>query len=117
MIRNLVSCELAYINTSHPQFIGGNRAIAQVRLLLRRAVLRCVVLCCAASRCAALRCVALCCTALRRAVLCCAALLSRLVMVLWRGGWIAQHWPSVGGGLWVGWVEREKERPLGAGSL
>ena len=31
MIRNLVSCELAYINTSHPQFIGGNRAIAQVR--------------------------------------------------------------------------------------
>lgn len=32
-IRNLVACELAYINTSHPQFIGGNRAIAQVRLL------------------------------------------------------------------------------------
>jgi dynamin 1-like protein len=30
MIRNLVSCELAYINTSHPQFIGGNRAIAEV---------------------------------------------------------------------------------------
>ena len=30
MIRNLVSCELAYINTSHPQFVGGNRAIAQV---------------------------------------------------------------------------------------
>ncbi len=30
MLRNLVSCELAYINTSHPQFIGGNRAIAQV---------------------------------------------------------------------------------------
>lgn len=30
-IRNLVACELAYINTSHPQFIGGNRAIAQVR--------------------------------------------------------------------------------------
>lgn len=29
-IRNLVACELAYINTSHPQFIGGNRAIAQV---------------------------------------------------------------------------------------
>ena len=25
-----VACELAYINTSHPQFIGGNRAIAQV---------------------------------------------------------------------------------------
>lgn len=36
MIRNLVSCELAYINTSHPQFIGGNRAIAQV--LERRGV-------------------------------------------------------------------------------
>lgn len=30
MIRNLVACELAYINTSHPQFVGGNRAIAQV---------------------------------------------------------------------------------------
>jgi hypothetical protein len=30
MIRSLVACELAYINTSHPQFIGGNRAIAQV---------------------------------------------------------------------------------------
>ena len=29
-IRNLVACELAYINTSHPQFVGGNRAIAQV---------------------------------------------------------------------------------------
>ncbi|KAI3436285.1 hypothetical protein D9Q98_002338 [Chlorella vulgaris] len=29
-IRNVVACELAYINTSHPQFIGGNRAIAQV---------------------------------------------------------------------------------------
>ncbi|PRW60097.1 dynamin-related 3B-like isoform A [Chlorella sorokiniana] len=32
----LVACELAYINTSHPQFIGGNRAIAQV--LERRGV-------------------------------------------------------------------------------
>ena len=30
MIRNLVLCELAYINTSHPGFVGGNRAIAQV---------------------------------------------------------------------------------------
>lgn len=30
MIRNLVACELSFINTSHPQFIGGNRAIAQV---------------------------------------------------------------------------------------
>lgn len=35
-IRNVVACELAYINTSHPQFIGGNRAIAQV--LERRGV-------------------------------------------------------------------------------
>lgn len=35
MIRNMVACELAYINTSHPGFIGGNRAIAQV--LERRA--------------------------------------------------------------------------------
>ncbi|KDD75260.1 dynamin, partial [Helicosporidium sp. ATCC 50920] len=35
MIRNLVSCELALINTSHPAFVGGNRAIAQV--LERRA--------------------------------------------------------------------------------
>jgi dynamin 1-like protein len=35
MIRNLVACELAYINTSHPRFIGGNRAIAAV--LERRA--------------------------------------------------------------------------------
>ena len=30
MIRNLVACELAFINTSHPQFVGGNRAIAEV---------------------------------------------------------------------------------------
>jgi hypothetical protein len=29
-IQNLVACELAYINTSHPQFIGGNRAIQEV---------------------------------------------------------------------------------------
>lgn len=36
MIRNLVACELAYINTSHPQFIGGNRAIAQVRMKCKR---------------------------------------------------------------------------------
>lgn len=31
MIRDSVACELAYINTDHPSFIGGNRAIAQVR--------------------------------------------------------------------------------------
>ncbi len=30
MIRDLVACEHAYINTDHPSFIGGNRAIAQV---------------------------------------------------------------------------------------
>lgn len=36
MIRDLVACELSYINTSHPQFIGGNCAIAQV--LERRSV-------------------------------------------------------------------------------
>ena len=30
MIRDLVACEHAYINTDHPAFIGGNRAIAQV---------------------------------------------------------------------------------------
>lgn len=30
MIRDGVACELAYINTDHPAFIGGNRAIAQV---------------------------------------------------------------------------------------
>ena len=30
MIRDCVSCELAYINTDHPAFIGGNRAIAAV---------------------------------------------------------------------------------------
>ena len=30
MIRDLVSCEHSYINTDHPQFIGGSRAIATV---------------------------------------------------------------------------------------
>jgi len=34
MIRDLVDCEHAYINTDHPQFIGGNRALSQVTLLL-----------------------------------------------------------------------------------
>lgn len=38
MIRNFVACELGFINTSHPQFIGGNRAIASV--LERRAAPR-----------------------------------------------------------------------------
>ena len=31
MIRDLVECEHAYINTDHPQFIGGNRALSQVK--------------------------------------------------------------------------------------
>ena len=31
MIRDLVACEHAYINTDHPSFVGGNRAIAQVQ--------------------------------------------------------------------------------------
>ena len=30
MIRDLVSCEHSYINTDHPHFIGGSRAIATV---------------------------------------------------------------------------------------
>lgn len=30
MIKNHVACELAYINTCHPLFIGGNKAISQV---------------------------------------------------------------------------------------
>jgi Dynamin GTPase effector domain len=30
MIANLVKLELAYINTSHPDFIGGSRAVAQL---------------------------------------------------------------------------------------
>lgn len=30
MIRDCIACELAYINTDHPSFIGGNRAIAAV---------------------------------------------------------------------------------------
>ncbi len=32
MIRDLVACEHSYINTDHPAFIGGSRAIAQVLL-------------------------------------------------------------------------------------
>ena len=30
MIRDLIDCEHSYINTDHPDFIGGSRAIAQV---------------------------------------------------------------------------------------
>ena len=36
MIRDLVACEHSYINTDHPAFIGGSRAIAQVLLKLAR---------------------------------------------------------------------------------
>ena len=35
MIRNLVDCEHSYINTDHPNFIGGSCAIAQARLCSR----------------------------------------------------------------------------------
>ncbi len=35
MIRDLVACEHAYINTDHPAFVGGNRAIAQVCRFVR----------------------------------------------------------------------------------
>ena len=30
MISNLIQVELAYINTSHPDFIGGKQAVAQL---------------------------------------------------------------------------------------
>ena len=30
MIRDLVACEVSHINTDHPSFIGGSRAIAVV---------------------------------------------------------------------------------------
>jgi dynamin 1-like protein len=30
MVKNLIQCELAYINTSHPDFIGGSQAIAEI---------------------------------------------------------------------------------------
>ncbi len=36
MIRDLVACEHSYINTDHPAFIGGSRAIAQARPRRRR---------------------------------------------------------------------------------
>ncbi|CAG9463279.1 unnamed protein product [Pedinophyceae sp. YPF-701] len=37
MIRNLMECELAHINTSHPDFVGGSQAVALV-MQRRRAV-------------------------------------------------------------------------------
>mmetsp|Transcript_16093 Transcript_16093/g.30405 ORF Transcript_16093/g.30405 Transcript_16093/m.30405 type:complete len:810 (+) Transcript_16093:287-2716(+) len=36
MVSNLVKIELAYINTSHPDFIGGSRAVAQLMRKLER---------------------------------------------------------------------------------
>jgi hypothetical protein len=35
MIASLVQCQLSYINTIDPNFVGGTTAIAQVRNLLR----------------------------------------------------------------------------------
>jgi hypothetical protein len=32
MISSLVQCQLSYINTTDPNFVGGTTAIAQVRL-------------------------------------------------------------------------------------
>ena len=34
MITDLIKIELAYINTNHPDFIGGSRAVAQVFLFV-----------------------------------------------------------------------------------
>ena len=41
MISSLLECELAFINTSHPSFIGGLRAVSQVKIfqLLERALI------------------------------------------------------------------------------
>jgi dynamin 1-like protein len=36
MVSNLVKIELAYINTSHPDFIGGSRAVAQLMRKLEK---------------------------------------------------------------------------------
>jgi len=36
MVSNLVKVELAYINTSHPDFIGGSRAVAQLMRKLEK---------------------------------------------------------------------------------
>jgi len=36
MVSNLIKIELAYINTSHPDFIGGSRAVAQLMRKLER---------------------------------------------------------------------------------
>ncbi|KAJ0398185.1 hypothetical protein P43SY_000554 [Pythium insidiosum] len=36
MIQNLIQIELAYVNTNHPDFIGGSRAVAQLMEKLQR---------------------------------------------------------------------------------
>ena len=36
MVTNLINIELAYINTSHPDFIGGSRAVAQLMRKLEK---------------------------------------------------------------------------------
>ena len=36
MVSNLIKCELSWLNTNHPNFIGGSRAVLQVRFLLKR---------------------------------------------------------------------------------
>lgn len=36
MVQNLVNIELAYINTNHPDFIGGSRALTQLALIRRK---------------------------------------------------------------------------------
>ena len=36
MVTNLINIELAYINTSHPDFVGGSRAVAQLMRKLEK---------------------------------------------------------------------------------
>lgn len=47
MIRDLVACEHSYINTDHPAFIGGSRAIAQVLRTSAQLMMVCNRLACA----------------------------------------------------------------------
>ena len=37
MVNNLISIELAYLNTSHPDFVGGSQAIAHISMQLQNA--------------------------------------------------------------------------------
>ena len=37
MVHNLISIELAYLNTSHPDFVGGSQAIAHISMQLQTA--------------------------------------------------------------------------------